>query len=191
MDFLSFIKQFVEGDISVGQFQNEVINNEDFQKYLDSRVTGLQKNLKESGNSLWVYMACLDINDVGDRLELHSQAEKLLNGTPHVSTDKYKAEFDLLMELSFVLDYIDCPQITDKLIKELPDVSITQKKKLIKKQLKELFAYDKKPPEWIQNPEWQFRGDKPMKFRGQYKIEGGYRYEFYDDEGEVFVEQYD
>lgn len=191
MVFLEFIKQFVEGKISATEFYNEVLNNEDFQRYLDSRVQGFPSYLKESGNSLWVYMACLDMNDARDRYDIHVLAQKLLQGVNFVPTDKYQTEFDLMLELGFVLDYIDCPQITDKLISGLPEVSLTQKKKIMRQKLKEIFVYDKKPPMWIQNPEWQLRGDKPMKFRGQFKIDGGYRYEFYDEEGEVSVEQYD
>ena len=190
MDFTEFIKKFVEGEISAGQFQEEVINNEQFQKYLDLQVKGLEKFLEESGNSLWVYFACLDINNIGDRYEMHKQAQKLLQGTDFVPTDKYETEFELSKELNFVLDYVDCPQITDKLIGQLPAVSVSRKKKLLKRRLKELFIYDKKPPVWIQNPEWQLRGGKPMKFRAQYKTDSGYRYEFYDDEGEIFIEQY-
>lgn len=190
MDFLDFIKKFVEGDISVEQFQSEVIGNEGFQKYLDSRVEGLQKYLEESGNSLWVYMACLDTENIRDRYEMHKQAVKLLKGVPFVPTEKYKNEFELTVEMSFATDYIDCPQITEKIIRSLPAVSVSRKKKLLKQQLKELFIYDEKPPVWIQNPEWQLRDGKPMKFRAQYKTDDGYRYEFYDDEGVISIEQY-
>ncbi|MDE5666852.1 MAG: hypothetical protein K2I29_01285 [Clostridia bacterium] len=72
MDFLQFIKEFVEGEISVEEFQNEVINNEGLQKFFDENIKTLPKFIKDRSSSLWVYIACLDAGVPGDRYDMHT-----------------------------------------------------------------------------------------------------------------------
>ncbi|MDE5721748.1 MAG: hypothetical protein K2I30_03280 [Clostridia bacterium] len=191
MDFLQFIKKFIEGEIPPADFQNEIINNEGLQKFIDFKVKGLPKYLEEYGYSLWVYLACLDAVDVGNAYEMHERVKKIFDDEGFKPTDKYKVAYNLFLDLNFILNYVDCPQITEKLIAELPEVSYAQKKKIMRKKLKELFVCDNKPPEWIQDPEWPLRNGKPMVFKGQYDIKDGCRYVFYDEEGEQEVEQFD
>ncbi|MDE5666851.1 MAG: hypothetical protein K2I29_01280 [Clostridia bacterium] len=86
---------------------------------------------------------------------------------------------------------VDNLEFLDKLIYDLPDITFAEKRKVLKKRIKEIFVYDKNPPKWIEEPYWQFRNGKPMKFKEQYRIYDGCRYVFYDDEGEIEIEQYD
>ena len=70
-------------------------------------------------------------------------------------------------------------------------MKFSEKVKILKAKINEIFRYDKNPPEWIQEPDWQCRNGKPMIFKEQYGITGGCRYVFYDEEGEMAIEQYD
>jgi hypothetical protein len=87
-------------------------------------------------------------------------------------------------------NYIDCPKITKEILKELPDVALKEKRKLMVVKLKELFKCDGSLPKWIQNPEWPIKGNKPMIFREQKNKNDGCLYYFYDDEEEVIIEQF-
>jgi hypothetical protein len=68
-----------------------------------------------------------------------------------------------------------------------------EKKKWCQSKIKELFKYDKKPPEWIQEPEWPIANGEPLVFKNQ--IEDGSKgsYYFYNPNTYETVEiiQYD
>ena len=191
IDEKTVIKNFIEGKISPEDFQNEVVLNDALQNYLENNARYTPRFLKESGDKLWVYLACIDISYVGGRYDLHALVYELFKEDGYKPAKKYADDFRVYLKLLDAVGYVDCPEITEGLIMDLPPVKFSEKVKILKAKIKEIFRYDKNPPEWIQEPEWQIRNGKPMIFRGQYEIPDGCRYVFYDDEGEIEIEQYD
>ena len=64
-----------------------------------------------------------------------------------------------------------------------------------KEKINELFKYDKKPPEWEQNPEWPIINGKPLVFSHQEMREGHGDHVFYcfynpETKQETVIEQY-
>ena len=146
--------------------------------------------MKESGDKLWVYLACIDVSYVGGRYDLHALVYELFKEDGYKPAKKYADDFRVYLKLLDAVGYVDCPEITEGLIRDLPPVKLSEKVKILKAKIKEIFRYDKNPPEWIQEPDWQCRNGKPMIFKEQYEIPDGCRYVFYDDEGEIAIEQY-
>ncbi len=190
-DEKTIIKNFIEGKISSEDFQNEVVENDGLQNYLENNARYTPRFLKESGDKLWVYLACIDVGYVGGRYDMHALVYELFKENGYKPAKKYADDFRVYLKLLEAVGYVDCPEITEELIRSLPPVKFSEKVKILKTKIKEIFRYDENPPEWIQEPDWQCRNGKPMIFRGQYDIDGGCRYVFYDDEGIIEIEQYD
>ncbi len=190
-DEKTIIKNFIEGKISSEDFQNEVVENNGLQNYLENNARYTPRFLKESGDKLWVYLACIDVGYVGGRYDMHALVYELFKENDYKPAKKYADDFRVYLKLLEAVGYVDCPEITEELIRSLPPVKFSEKVKILKTKIKEIFRYDENPPEWIQEPDWQCRNGKPMIFRGQYDIDGGCRYVFYDDEGIIEIEQYD
>lgn len=190
-DEKTIIKNFIEGKISSEDFQNEVVENNGLQNYLENNARYTPRFLKESGDKLWVYLACIDVGYVGGRYDMHALVYELFKENDYKPAKKYADDFRVYLKLLEAVGYVDCPEITEELIRSLPPVKFSEKVKILKTKIKEIFRYDDNPPEWIQEPDWQCRNGKPMIFRGQYDIDGGCRYIFYDDEGIIEIEQYD
>lgn len=190
-DEKTVIKDFIEGKISPEDFQNEVVENDGLQNYLENNARYTPRFLKESGDKLWVYLACIDVGYVGGRYDMHALVYELFKENDYKPAKKYADDFRVYLKLLEAVGYVDCPEITEELIRSLPPVKFSEKVKILKTKIKEFFRYDDNPPEWIQEPDWQCRNGKPMIFRGQYDIDGGCRYIFYDDEGIIEIEQYD
>ncbi len=190
-DEKTIIKNFIEGKISSEDFQNEVVENDGLQNYLENNARYTPRFLKESGDKLWVYLACIDVGYVGGRYDMHALVYELFKENDYKPAKKYADDFRVYLKLLEAVGYVDCPEITEELIRSLPPVKFSEKVKILKTKIKEIFRYDENPPEWIQEPDWQCRNGKPMIFRGQYDIDGGCRYIFYDDEGIIEIEQYD
>ncbi len=190
-DEKTITKNFIEGKISSEDFQNEVVENDGLQNYLENNARYTPRFLKESGDKLWVYLACIDVGYVGGRYDMHALVYELFKENDYKPAKKYADDFRVYLKLLEAVGYVDCPEITEELIRSLPPVKFSEKVKILKTKIKEIFRYDENPPEWIQEPDWQCRNGKPMIFRGQYDIDGGCRYVFYDDEGIIEIEQYD
>lgn len=190
-DEKTIIKNFIEGKISSEDFQNEVVENDGLQNYLENNARYTPRFLKDSGDKLWVYLACIDVGYVGGRYDMHALVYELFKENGYKPAKKYADDFRVYLKLLDAVGYVDCPEITEELIRSLPPVKFSEKVKILKTKIKEIFRYDENPPEWIQEPDWQCRNGKPMIFRGQYDIDGGCRYVFYDDEGIIEIEQYD
>lgn len=190
-DEKTIIKNFIEGKISSEDFQNEVVENDGLQNYLENNARYTPRFLKESGDKLWAYLACIDVGYVGGRYDMHALVYELFKENDYKPAKKYADDFRVYLKLLDAVGYVDCPEITEELIRSLPPVKFSEKVKILKTKIKEIFRYDENPPEWIQEPDWQCRNGKPMIFRGQYDIDGGCRYIFYDDEGIIEIEQYD
>ncbi len=190
-DEKTIIKNFIEGKISSEDFQNEVVENNGLQNYLENNARYTPRFLKESGDKLWAYLACIDVGYVGGRYDMHALVYELFKENDYKPAKKYADDFRVYLKLLEAVGYVDCPEITEELIRSLPPVKFSEKVKILKTKIKEFFRYDDNPPEWIQEPDWQCRNGKPMIFRGQYDIDGGCRYIFYDDEGIIEIEQYD
>ena len=159
-DEKTIIKNFIEGKISSEDFQNEVVENDGLQNYLENNARYTPRFLKDSGDKLWVYLACIDVGYVGGRYDMHALVYELFKENGYKPAKKYADDFRVYLKLLEAVGYVDCPEITEELIRGLPPVKFSEKVKILKTKIKEIFRYDENPPEWIQEPDWQCRNGK-------------------------------
>lgn len=83
------------------------------------------------------------------------------------------------------LECIGGPEADDlvkNVLDSLPDnLSIREKKKHAKKQLKQMFRLSGKKPDWVQEPEWPVLNGTPLRFVSQKKYGDLFSYCFVDD----------
>ena len=61
------------------------------------------------------------------------------------------------------------------------NLSRTEKLKWGKDKVKQIFKYDNKKPNWLNDPVWPFKDGKPLVFSHQETVPDGYiKYFFYD-----------
>ena len=87
---------------------------------------------------------------------------------PHQA--RFQQHHDLL---SVLPDWLDLPEafIEQHLLPADETLSASKRKVMAKDKVKQLFRCTKRPPRWIQNPEWPMDGDAPAVFLGQMPIE--------------------
>ena len=109
------------------------------------------------------------------------------NGFNVSYNDFYRKRFLFLLDI--LSDYIggnEAEDYIDKLIAALPsNTSESQKKKIIKKQIKESFVCATiKKPRWVQEPEWPV-SDKPLIFISQTQNGEMFTYKFKAEKGNI------
>ncbi len=98
-DEKTVIKDFIEGKISPEDFQNEVVLNDALQNYLERNARYAPRFLKESGDKLWVYLACIDVSYVGGRYDLHALVYELFKEDGYKPAKKYADDFRVYLKL--------------------------------------------------------------------------------------------
>ncbi len=96
----------------------------------------------------------------------------------------YGALYGLL--LSAQPRYLDLPMdfLLEHVVPKDEDLPKTKKIALMKERLKALFQYAKKPPSWIQSPEWPIHEGEPAYFIGQVPIDAP---ALFHDQGTLYV----
>ena len=103
--------------------------NDALQNYLESNARYTPRFLKESGDKLWVYLACIDVSYVGGRYDLHALVYELFKEDGYKPAKKYADDFRVYLKLLDAVGYVDCPEITEGLIRDLPPVKLSERLK--------------------------------------------------------------
>jgi len=156
---------FIEGKISFEDFFIEYKNNEKIIFYIQKEA------LK---NNSWYYkIEDLDKMDLS-RLKVRSGfATTIMH---YLDTRKINYSLDnkdiktyreLSKYLPAWLDFDDCDIIHNVINSIEENQSQTNKRKEIRDMLLSIFKYEKRPPRWLQNPEWPIVDGKPALFISQ------------------------
>jgi 23S rRNA G2069 N7-methylase RlmK/C1962 C5-methylase RlmI len=172
---INIMKDFVEGRISTEEFWNILKNDKIIRKILRSN-----KKL----NSFRVYfdennIEKIDISKLSVRIAIYWKVKQYLK----INNYKVIPFNDEEERFLFLSDIQPAP----------PSLSKEKSKQWCKSRIKELFKYDKKPPEWVQEPEWPIVNGQPLVFKNQ-KVDGSkFSYYFYDSntQEEIEIIQYE
>ena len=99
----------------------------------------------------------------------------------------HNANFEQHSKLLDVLpDWLDLPAefIEQHLMPADETLSASKRKAMAKDKIKQLFRCAKRPPRWIQDPEWPMDGDVPAVFQGQMSIEDA---KLFHDNGAAYL----
>lgn len=160
---LQITLDFVEGRISIGEFQKFYRMSEKLQEMAKNHTAGFGKNYAN------LYEFCKNINFknplFSDAVATFFGIMLRYNGIKCKPTLKY---MELAEKYSKVIpDWLSddaYEYLHDNVIEKLdPNMPWTEQKKLIKQQVKLLFKYKKYPPEFAQEGHWPF-DEKENKF---------------------------
>ncbi|MCL2522492.1 MAG: hypothetical protein FWE36_06500 [Erysipelotrichales bacterium] len=162
--------EFIEGKTSFDIFWREYKNNTYLQKMLEIKLgekyqrfgnRTINENIEKS-NSNTLYGRAVIYEDIYCYL--------LYRGIQFNRNDIYSKELEYRNSLQPSYVSIEDEDFLNQIIESAPnDLSKTNQKKWIKDKIKSLFLFDKKPPRWIQDPEWPIVDGKPLVFIKQTK----------------------
>ncbi|CAH0188187.1 hypothetical protein [Chryseobacterium sp. Bi04] len=192
-DGIQILKDFVGNTISEKDFEQQLYTNPDLEKILsDPSITWQGTYLQDTNPFL--FLAEQDYKSSVGKLNAHGAVKLFLSkiGVEFTSSTEYSDEYNLILSTS--PKYIDAdPDFIEKYI--LPEdktLSKADQKLYMKQRYAHLFKYQTKPPQWIQNPNWPIKNDKPFFFLGQIDIkdcdlfhDNGCVYLFVDPETEA------
>lgn len=173
MDYIEILKKFVSGEMSIQEFKDIYLSDENLQQFL-------QDNLPES----MVGYADVRWNDGDINLALKKQKWEtkwgrsviqslieiwlIRNNIDCYVTPIYDEKYSFLIDV--MPDYINGEQaeaFIDSIIQSVPEtIPKTKRIKEIKAKIKEAFhVEDRKYPRWAQDTDWPFsKTGKPLKY---------------------------
>ena len=174
MSELDIIIKFVEGDITIAEFMNELEINRALQNLLREKMPKTllyHRNIQISDNDIVdCFQKTLCWRKIGDASNIHYlaniwlQENNILTNPTQIYGDKF------VFLISVMPAYINGEQaesLIDEIIQSVPEtMSKTKRIKEIKAKIKEAFhVEDKKYPRWAQDTDWPFsKTGKPLKY---------------------------
>ena len=192
---LDIIIKFVEGKITVKEFQEELRTNDELVKVLSENIAKSSAHLTEE--SLYEYMERTDINTLRGLVNSLGNLREFLKDQ-QIIFEFNEEPLNMLMLIRDVQpNWIDLPGwYMDKLINKFEGQNGKELKDSMKSQILEEFRYLKKP-RWLQSPDWLFVDERPLLFIGQLDIkelrcDTAQVYVFLDEETDTyhFTEQF-
>ncbi|MTK64649.1 MAG: hypothetical protein F8N15_09025 [Methanobacterium sp.] len=189
MTGIDLIVAYVEGKLSSDDFEIYLNSNKELEDLLSEDIKILPYT---RDGSIYLYLQLIDMHSPGGRLNSQEALSKFLDakGVQYSTNSMPKKIFSIIMKAQ--PKWLDIP---DFYINNIipPDLKVSQDALVsyAKYKIDENFIFLKKPPKWLQSPQWMFRNGRPLKFVGQIDI-GGIRhdeaqlYVFYDDESKEF-----
>ena len=191
--YIKIMKDFVEGRMSSLEFYDLYISTPGIQKKINKDRTDRYKNYYFSPNNI---ESRFKRNSLFDQYGLYEFIRAYF--IRHKKKYDFKNEYDYIMSLIYK-SQPSWLEINDEkfwldLIDDLPNgISKTKKIQMLKNIITAKFTYEKKPPKWVQAPEWPFNENRnPLHFMSQTTYGELVEYLFLDPitKQEVIVKQY-
>ena len=174
MNELNTIIKFVEGNITIAEFMNELEINQALQNLLREKMPKTllyHRNIQISDNDIVdCYQKTLYWKKIGDAHSIHYLAKIWLqeNNILAKPTEIYGDKFDFLLDVKpYYINGEKAEILMRDIIESVPEtMPKTKRIKEIKAKIKEAFhVEDKKYPRWAQDTDWPFsKTGKPLKY---------------------------
>ncbi len=173
-ELFNIIKKFVEGDMPIQQFKDFCKQNLEFRNFISEQNNYMVE--KKYDSNLLKMVDNMNWNNYSNQFKLQLAFAKILfdENINMARTNKY---YQKAVEYADIVpDWLsdDAMEYVDEnIINKIPnDLSDKEKKKWIRKKIKETFKFEKQPPEFAQSGIWpQDENGNFMVFRKQ--IEDG------------------
>lgn len=190
MSALDTVIGYVEGKISSTDFCNHLYNDKSLEELLSEDVD--IPPYTRSG-SVYQYLLGEDFSTAGGRLNSKDVLGKFLKkkDVSYVEDKEAQKLYSILMEAQ--PDWLDIPEeYLEKMVESVRQDGGGNLLPSLRKAIKEKFLYIKKPPKWLQSPQWMFSNGEPLKFIGQTDItdirhDTAQLYIFYDEKNDRFL----
>ena len=91
-------------------------------------------------------------------------------GTPYSQDNSALREYELILKSS--PDWLSLPEFyIEKIKDDIKGAGTKQARSIVKDVIKRDFVSVRKPPKWLQPPEWQFDDKQPITFVGQLSLD--------------------
>ena len=155
-ELFDIIKKFVEGDMPIQQFKDFCKENLEFRNFISEQNNYMVE--KKYDSNLLKMVDNMNWNNYSNQFKLQLAFAKILfdENINMARTNKY---YQKAVEYADIVpDWLsdDAMEYVDEnIINKIPnDLSDKEKKKWIKKQIKETFKFEKQPPEFAQSGIW-------------------------------------
>lgn len=165
---LDIVVQFVERKISTDDFIDNLYNNEELEKILSENIAIPPFT---NNGSLYLYLLSQDLNTPAGLLNSVSAMKEYLEKKKIKFEKNNEAEKLFSLMIRVQPKWVDIP---DWYMKKLLEISGEKKGRMleefIKENIKLNFRYIKKPPKWLQSPQWLYNNEEPLLFVSQIDI---------------------
>ncbi|KHT27165.1 hypothetical protein [Pectobacterium carotovorum] len=190
MSAIEIIKNYLEGNLSSEDFQNELYHNKDVEIVLSEQI-----NIPPYTNCGSAYLYLLEIDLLSPSGEVNgkdllSQFLKA-KGFAFKFNEDHEEIYDLILKVkpSWVNisgDYLKF--LCDK----FKEIKGRELESLLKCEINSSFNFLKKKPKWLQSPDWPVRNNFPLLFVGQIDIsdlkgDASFLYVFFDNKKNQYI----
>lgn len=189
MSGVDIIKQFVEGRISPGAFEQHLHADTALQALLEG-----ERNLPTyvAEPDLYLYLISQDYQSLEGIYNVQILLSECLDrqGVAHVVDNRHQHRFTLALKAQ--PKWVSLPSVyIDRFMAGHDALDPKALQSALKEAIKRDFRCLKAPPKWLQAPEWPMAHDMPMVFVGQLDISGlghdvGQAYLFFDAQQQRF-----
>jgi hypothetical protein len=178
---LHTLVEFVEGRAEAASFAAKLYGDPDLEGMLSSHEP---PKYAHTGHTLYHYLIALDYTLPRDVLTAQgalSEALRALNVTANISERQIEL-LDLIH--SAQPKWLDADaRLVQSILTEAPSFQTkSEMRAWLKARLLERHRYLKKPPVWLQSPNWPIGKEGPLVFLGQVSVEG-----YLHDDGAAYV----
>lgn len=203
-DGYKIIVDYVEGGLSSSEFKKLLSTDKSLIKILKQKMSHEYGFLANYDFSLYNYLKTAYDFTMRDwsGLTICNMLQEVLcaflddKGILYNVYKGYGEKYGYLLDIQPTWLDISDDGIFQQILDEIPqELSKTQRIKLGKERVKELFKYDKTYPRWIQSPEWPIVNGKPLVFSHQEKVKDDDFHTYYyfyneDTKEQTVIEQF-
>ena len=177
----SSVVGFVEGQLDTAAFEHLLYEDAETERLLSAQPA---PKYAHAGHTLYHYMISLDLHNPADVLNAQGALAEFLHavGIPVFVSEKPGQLHELLLAAQPKWLDVDLAYVAALLDKAPPHAKKSERTQWLRAQLLALFRYAKKPPRWLQAPNWPIEVHGPLVFLGQLPVHG-----YFHDEAAVYV----
>ncbi|MDR2918654.1 MAG: hypothetical protein LBV72_04730 [Tannerella sp.] len=181
----SILLKFVEGKMTVQEFENELYINGELEDLLRQSTDWSGTYIGNAANDLYNYLIALDYSGMDGQINAIGALELYFakKGITYSKTNKYPELYDLILASQPKYLDVDTSFIEKYILPVDENLTKTELKKIIRTNFEKYFRFQSKPPHWLQSPAWIIKDEKPLYFVGQLELKN----KLFHDDGMVYI----
>lgn len=182
---MEILLRFVEGKITVQEFENELYTNTELEDLLRQSTDWSGTYIGDAAANLYDYLIMLDYSGMDGQINAIGALKLYLTrkGIIYPETNKYSECYDLVLASQPKYLDVDTQFIEKYILPADKNLSKTELKKVIRTNFEQFFRFQSKPPRWLQSPAWIIKEEKPLFFIGQLELKS----KLFHDDGMVYI----
>jgi len=181
----NILLKFIEGKISVQEFENELYTNTELENLLRQSTDWSGTYIGNAATNLYDYLIALNYSKIDEQINAIGALELYFTkkGISYPKTNKYSELYDLTLVSQPKYLNVDTQFIKKYILPTDESLTKAEIKKIIRSNFEKHFKFQNKPPRWLQSPAWIIKDEKPLFFIGQLELKN----ELFHDVGAVYV----